>query len=407
MERERLFLPRSAKSGRASSWDRTGGNFDRCKIDPGETQTLLEVEGPGSIDHIYFATGPFSLDYFRHLVLRMYWDGHEVPSVEVPLGDFFCVSHGRLRRVDSDLIAVNPGMGWSSGLNAYFPMPFRTGAIVRLQNVGPEPLEHTHHIDYSLRPAPWDEDPWYFHANWLSETPTRTSSNYPNERDSLEINLDAAGNYVALDTDGGPGRMVGLHLQIDNIGRGWYGEGDDMVFVDGDAWPPAIHGTGTEEIFGAGACPNEEFTGRYSGVHFVESRDHSGLAGMYRWFVRDPIEFTSRLRWTIEHGHANNYQNGYWSVAYWYQAQLVHRHKGLEPAVLHVPGGDAYRAATAAVLPEIRREIEAWDASQRREDTVEHISRIDALGSYFRGDFAAALAAVEQVAIDRPSSDLA
>ena len=115
--------------------------------------------------------------------------------------------------------------------------------------------------------------------------------------------------------------MVGLHLQINNIAGGWYGEGDDMVFVDGESWPPSIHGTGTEEIFGGGACPTREYTGPYHGFHLVESPDHAGLVAAYRWFVHDPIRFTRALRWTVEHGHANNFANEYASVAYWYQTE--------------------------------------------------------------------------------------
>ena len=94
-----------------------------------------------------------------------------------------------------------------------------------------------------------------------------------------------------------------------------------MVFVDGDAWPPAIHGTGTEEIFGGGACPTREYAGPYHGFHLIESPDWAGLVGAYRWFVQDPIRFTRSLRWTVEHGHANNFANDYASVAYWYQTE--------------------------------------------------------------------------------------
>ena len=117
----------------------------------------------------------------------------------------------------------------------------------------------------------------------------------------------------------GPGQMVGLVLEVDNVAGGWYGEGDDMVFVDGDPWPPRIHGTGHEEVFGAGACVLRQYAGPYSGVHLVESPEYRGLVGMYRWYVADPIRFDESLRWTVEHGHANNFANHYASVAYWYQ----------------------------------------------------------------------------------------
>jgi hypothetical protein len=143
--------------------------------------------------------------------------------------------------------------------------------------------------------------------------------------------------------------MVGLLLEIENRGGGWYGEGDDMVFIDGDTWPPSIHGTGTEEIFGGGACPSEEYASLYSGFHLVESRDFDGLIGMYRWYVADPIRFQRSLRWTLEHGHANNFANRYCSVAYWYQQPLAR----LEP----LPGRDALRPPALGAEYEEARDL--------------------------------------------------
>jgi hypothetical protein len=100
-------------------------------------------------------------------------------------------------------------------------------------------------------------------------------------------NLGGAENYVALDATGA-GQMIGLVLEINNVAGGWYGEGE--------AWPPAIHGTGTEEIFGGGACPTREFAGPYHCFHLVESPDWAGLVGAYRWFMHDPLRFTRTLR---------------------------------------------------------------------------------------------------------------
>jgi hypothetical protein len=125
-----------------------------------------------------------------------------------------------------------------------------------------------------------------------------------------------------LDTKG-DGRMVGLLLEVENPhGPRWCRQGDDMVFIDGEAWPPSTHGTGTEEIFGGGARPSREYASAYSGFHFIESPRFDGLVGMYRWYVHDPIHFARSLRWTIEHGHANNFASDYASVAYRYQSPL-------------------------------------------------------------------------------------
>lgn len=320
-----LFTRDGARSRRASSWDRSGGNRDFLFVAPGATAVLLDVEGAGCITHVYCAlVCPDPTDY-RAAILRCWWDGESSPSVEVPLGDFFCVSHARLRSLDSALVSVNPGFGSSHGLNAYFPMPFATGARVTLEHRGERPLGGAlpafwYHIDYECYDLPPPDDTLRFHAQWRQERPTTPVGPQPNVQLHDGRNLDGAENYAVLEA-AGAGNLIGVHLQIHNVAGGWYGEGDDMVFVDGETWPPSIHGTGTEEIFGAGACPSQEYAGRTHGVHLIESPDYAGLTGAYRWFLSDPIRFERSLRWTVEHGHANNFANEYASVAYWYQTE--------------------------------------------------------------------------------------
>jgi hypothetical protein len=320
-----LFTRDGARSHRASSWDRSGGNRDFIFVAPGDTAVLMEADGPGCITHVYCAmVFPDPADY-RAAILRCYWDGEETPSVEVPLGDFFCLSHARIRRFSSALVSVNPGFGSSHGMNAYFPMPFASGARVTLEHRGERPLggmlpAFWFHVDYETYDGPPPDDTLRFHAQWRQERPTAAVGAQPNVQLHDALNLDGAENYVALDA-AGAGKMVGLHLQIHNIAGGWYGEGDDMVFVDGETWPPSLHGTGTEEIFGGGACPASEYASTYHGFHLIESPDYAGLIGAYRWFVQDPIRFAKSLRWTVEHGHANNFANEYASVAYWYQSE--------------------------------------------------------------------------------------
>jgi hypothetical protein len=137
---------------------------------------------------------------------------------------------------------------------------------------------------------------------------------------SLGTNLDGAENYVILETEG-QGNFVGYFLNIDNVVATWYGEGDDMVFIDGEDWPPSFHGTGSEEIFGGGACPNIPYAGPYTGYLRIENRDYSGKTSSYRFYVTDPIRFQKSIRATIEHGHANNFGNHYSSTAFWYQTE--------------------------------------------------------------------------------------
>ena len=295
-----LFTRTDARSRRASSWDRTGGNWDFLLVAPGQTVTLLEQDGAGCVTHLYCALAFPELTDYRDAILRCFWDGEESPSVKVPLGDFFGVAHARVRHVQSALTAVNPGFGSSHGLHAYFPMPFSDGARITLEHRGERPLGGAlpalwYHVDYETYSRPLPDDALRFHAQWRQEKPTVAVGPHPNRQLHAGTNLDGAENYVALEATGS-GHMVGLLLEVNNVAGGWYGEGDDMVFIDGDTWPPSIHGTGTEEIFGAGACPSREFAGPYSGFHLVESPDYAGLVGAYRWFLPDPIRFARSLR---------------------------------------------------------------------------------------------------------------
>jgi hypothetical protein len=386
-----LFTATGARSRRASSWDRTGGNMDFVVVGPGETAVLLEEDGPGCITHLYCALAFPEITDYRDAILRCWWDGEPTPSVEVPLGDFFTLAHARVRSVRSALTAVNPGFGSSHGLHAYFPMPFATGARITLEHRGDRALGGAlpalwFHVDYETYDRPPPEDTLRFHAQWRQESMTVAVGPHPNRQLHGATNLDGAENYVSLEASGA-GQMVGLLLEIDNVAGGWYGEGDDMVFVDGDGWPPAIHGTGTEEIFGGGACPVREFAGPYHGFHVVEGGDHAhaGLVGAYRWFLHDPIRFTRSLRWTVEHGHANNFANAYASVAYWYQAEP---HGRFPPLATR----DAMRPPLAAPYDEARARFFAAANSLMGALSSPELYRLAAIGEdFYAGRFAEAL----------------
>ncbi len=125
---------------------------------------------------------------------------------------------------------------------------------------------------------------------------------------------------MVLDAEG-HGHMAGFFLNIDNTMGNWYGEGDDMIFIDGEGWPPSYAGTGSEEIFGGGAVPTDEYAGPYTGYHLIGNLDFTGKVSMYRFYVNDPVRFKKSIRMTIEHGHANNISNDYSSTAFWYQAE--------------------------------------------------------------------------------------
>jgi len=317
-------------SKRSSSWDRTGGNHDWIDVGPGETKVLLDETGAGCIRHFYW-TYIMSIEarrnhLFRGLVLRAFWDGATTPSIEVPLGDFFGVANGQLRPIQSLAFTVNPGNNrcWmeSWGFNCYLPMPFASGARIELENQGTEhPGGFWFHIDYEKYASPTaiPENMGRLHALWNREQKTEAVP-LPEGQDEIK-NLSGDENYTILDVTG-DGQFAGYFLTVVNNERTWYGEGDDMIFIDGEAFPPSFHGTGTEEIFGGGACPDKEYSGPYTGYHCIENRAGYrwwGTNGMYRFMLLDPIRFRTSLRATIEHGHGNDKANDYCSCAFWYQ----------------------------------------------------------------------------------------
>jgi hypothetical protein len=345
-----------ARTARSSSWDRTGGNRDCEIVEPGEEKVLAQVRGAGSIRHIFIGTTTPAGAFLRELVLRAYWDGESSPSVEVPLGDFFLTPYeAYVRNVQTALVVVNPGRDGlgSHGYSAYFPMPFGSSARLTVTNEGTHRSgQLCYHIEYESYSRKLPPDIGRFHAEWRREPVTRTDAP-PADRNRVQWagkNLDGRGNYTILEAEG-RGRLVGLLLAVDNLHDGWYGEGDDMIFVDGEPWPPRYHGTGTEEIFGGGATPNAEFAGPYSGFHLTERPDSRGKVAMFRWYLRDPVRFERSLRWTIEHGHANNWENDYTSVAYWYQTEPHRARLPLPPARDRLPRmPDVYLQARERLL---------------------------------------------------------
>ncbi|MFW9941049.1 MAG: glycoside hydrolase family 172 protein [Candidatus Thorarchaeota archaeon] len=316
-------------SKRISSWDKSGGNRDNVRIEGNSSKVLADIEGPGIIKHIYFTMILQNPLDFRSSVIKMYWDDEKNPSVEVPFGDFFLIGNCRVREINSLMVTVNKGIGGSYGFNTYFPMPFTNNARIEIENQSSSTIGGVfqslwYHIDYEIFNKQFPEEIGYFHAYWNREKLTKISDTITENDKNKQIwtgkNITGDNNYVILDTEG-DGKLVGLFLCIDNIAGGWYGEGDDMIFIDDDKWPPSIHGTGTEEIFGGGASPQIEFCRPFSGFHLIENEDYSGNNAMYRWFIHDSIRFNKNIKWTIEHGHANNFENDYSSVAYWYQKE--------------------------------------------------------------------------------------
>ena len=295
---ENLGRHQHFRSKRISSFDRTGGNNDRLNIPPGKTVTLAEITGPGAIHHIWvtIAAEPF---YGRKIIVRMYWDGEEPASVEAPIGDFFGVGHGLDRNLSSLPISCSSE---GRARNCYWYMPFLQSARITVTNEGKEAVgAFYYYIDYrELSGLPQDTP--YFHAQYRQEMPCLPGKNY--------LICEATGR----------GHYVGCNLSIFQTAMGWWGEGDDMIYVDG-VESPTLYGTGSEDYF-SDAWGMREDENLFYGCPLQESDFLIGSkATVYRFHVPDPIPFKKSILVTIEHGHANDRSDIYSSVAYWYQEE--------------------------------------------------------------------------------------
>jgi len=332
-----LATLRDCRSKRVSSYDKTGGNADAIPVEPGQTATLADIAGPGAIRHIWFTIGAEDQNYLRKVVLRMFWDHEPAPSVEVPVGDFFGVGHALTNHFTSLPLTMIKGPGWgrNAGMNCYFPMPFAQRALITVENQSEGKVgAFYYYIDHELYDALADNQ-GRFHACYHQEFPCQKVEFASGQE---EINLTGKENYVILEAEG-RGHYVGCVLSVNNFNAyhqnyTWFGEGDDMIFIDGEQWPPSLHGTGTEDYFcEAWGFPSGEYSGPYTGVSL--GKDVIGWSGkwsLYRFHIEDPVHFQKSIRVTIEHGHANDQGNDYASVAYWYQAEPHQPFAPLPPA---------------------------------------------------------------------------
>jgi len=279
------------------------------------TIVLADIEGPGAIQQIWMTpTG-----HWRHSILRIYWDDEESPSVEAPVGDFFCAEGGKFTQLSSLAVCVNPG----SAFNCYWIMPFRKKCRITLENVGLDAMRIYYQVNYTLTEVP--EDAAYFHAQYRREHPTKYKQ-----------------DYTILEGVKGKGHYVGTFMLWQSNSRGWWGEGEIKFFMDGDKKFPTIIGTGTEDYFNGsyafhgvndeGERVYKDYTTPYAGFAVVHPDEHQlDLAQtrfkMYRWHITDPIRFEEDMKVTIQAlgwrsgGRYLPLQDDISSVAFWYQTE--------------------------------------------------------------------------------------
>ena len=280
-------------------------------IKPNETITLAEIEGPGAIQHIWMTpTGNWRLS-----IIRIYWDDEKEPSVECPVGDFFCSAYNEYAQLSSLAVCVNPG----SAFNCYWKMPFRKKCRITMENINPkDAMRLFYQIDYTLTEVPEDEG--YFHAQFRRSNPTKGSI------------------HTLVDGIKGKGHYVGTYLAWRVHDNAWWGEGEIKFYMDGDKEYPTICGTGTEDYFcGSYNFENQktrqyqEFTTPYAGMHQVIRPDGLYRAvqsfGLYRWHILDPVRFDKELKviiqdlgWRHDWRYLNQ-QSDISSTVFWYQTE--------------------------------------------------------------------------------------
>ena len=274
------------------------GSPARRNLGPGEEHVLVDIEGTGVIKHIWLTTR-VNPKHMRTMVIRMWWDNEEHPSVEVPLLDFFGQAHGLQRPMDSALTSVAEGRGF----NCYFLMPFETGARISITNEGDDNVGALfYQVDYDLLPK-LPKNCGRFHAQWRRQNPTVEKQ-----------------DYVILDNVNRPGVFIGMVLGIRFFEPHWWGEGEVKVYFEGDDQYPTICGTGTEDYFGS-AWGIGEFQTQYLGC----TLHRSPYVSMYRWHITDPIRFKELRKLTIQQlkwdrGVKETVQD-VCSTAFWYQEE--------------------------------------------------------------------------------------
>jgi hypothetical protein len=272
-------------------------------LEPGSTTTLMDTEGPGILRHIWV-----TLDhkFLRDVVLRVYWDGQSEPSIECPIGDFFCNSWNKRQDIFAIPFNVNP----EGGFNCFMPMPFRKHVRITVENQSPNKLDGFFYaINYTLETVP--AEALYFHAVWRRENPT--------------VPLR---DYVMADGIRGRGQYVGTFMSWQQNSAGWWGEGEIKMFLDGDSEHPTICGTGTEDYFGgAWGFAARDYSAPFMGFSQVSGKsDQVGCRmTLYRFHMLDPVYFRQDLKVTMQalgwrsEGRYLSLQDDIASVVYWYQ----------------------------------------------------------------------------------------
>jgi hypothetical protein len=334
-----LLNPMDGRSMRSTSTktDSTGRriphNSDNSRVLPGETKVVLEAEGPGIVTHMWFtflgagkhAWAPEGSATHQEMLIRIFYDDHDEPGVEVPFGDFFANCFGKRSEVISQPVIVED----ADSYNSFWPMPFRKSIRIEVLNQSKTKKINLlyYNIDWIKKKKISKKTP-YFYAYYHQEYPTLSGQ-----------------DYVFLETEG-KGHYVGTVMAVRTRSPSWFGEGDEKIYIDGEE-EPSIWGTGTEDYFlSAWGLKSGVNTPYFGTVYFDQWGIVGGHTSAFRWHLADPIVFEKSIKVSMEHfgwispdenkehrAHSWNERiDDYATVAFWYQTDMPTVKRNTPPA---------------------------------------------------------------------------
>jgi hypothetical protein len=333
------------KRKKISSYDKTGANNDFVILKANSKYEICDIKSAGCIKHIWMTPTSLEPYYLRKVLMRMWWDDEKDFSVEVPLGDFFGVGHGKTVNFWSTPLSMGPDDGKS--FNCFFPMPFSKRAKIEIENESDRGMGCYFYIDYEEYPE-LNDGYGRFHATWNRENPCKGNDYSLGRKTELLMkkNISHEDDYAILEAEG-EGHYVGCHLDIDNLLTSehvhrkdslWPGEGDDYIEIDDGE--TILYGTGTEDYFCGAHCPTQFYCSPNFGITLPGGKNWSGKISYYRYHIEDPIYFHKNVKVKIEHGHANQRSDDWSSTAYWYQVEPHKTFKSILPVSERLPRED-------------------------------------------------------------------
>ena len=254
---------------------------ENLTLKPGE-KTTMSLPGPSAITALKVKLdlpkdADARHDLLRKLTVQITWDGEDKPAIWVPLGDFFATVGGT-----APFNSLTSGLQDDGTLYSYWYMPFSKGAKIELGNDGDTSIPATLTVSHAPLDKPSDQL-MRFHAKWHRDAfnPTRP---------------DRKPDWTLLTTQG-TGRFVGVLLHVWDPNGGWWGEGDDKFFIDGEKFP-SIFGTGSEDYFGYAWSSGLRFVRAQYGQPLAQG--NMGHEVDYRWHISDQVPFQKSFEGDIE-----------------------------------------------------------------------------------------------------------